>query len=183
MTIKVYISGICGSQEVRKRQQRVLFILQSMAIDLQVIDVTEPGREEELTFMQEECKKHEKKDPLPPQIFNDNEYCGDYGDFQLANDDDVVLRFLKLESGETLPSPAKDTAITNGITDHEEVKPEIQENHEVPQEPSKDTTDAVPEIPNTEQNVTGDTPQEGQGKEESSEEEESEEEESEEESD
>lgn len=47
-----------------------------MPIDLQVIDVTEPGKEEDLIFMQETAKKHNKATQLPPQIFNDNEYCG-----------------------------------------------------------------------------------------------------------
>jgi len=125
MTIKVYISGICGSQEVRKHQQRVLFILQSLPIDLQVIDVTEPGKDEDLNFMQETAKKHNKKTQLPPQIFNDNDYCGDYADFELANDDDDIMKFLKLESGpfkaEILKSGG-DTITQNGINhenDHE----------------------------------------------------------------
>ncbi|GBM07201.1 hypothetical protein AVEN_15440-1 [Araneus ventricosus] len=76
MTIKVYISGICGSQEIRKQQQRVVFILQGLQVELQIIDVTDPGKDEDLTFMQEEAKKHGKKTQLPPQIFNENEYCG-----------------------------------------------------------------------------------------------------------
>lgn len=61
---------------MRKLQQRVLFILQSLPIDLQVIDVTEPGRDDDLNFMQETVKKHDKKTQLPPQIFNDDAYCG-----------------------------------------------------------------------------------------------------------
>ena len=131
MTIKVYISGICGSQEVRKLQQRVLFILQSLPIDLQVIDVTEPGKGEDLIFMQDTAKKHNKKTQLPPQIFNDNDYCGDYADFELANDDDEIMKFLKLESG---PSKAEilksgDTITQNGIGTHENDK-EISETQE-----------------------------------------------------
>lgn len=135
MTIKVYISGICGSQEVRKHQQRVLFILQSLPIDLQVIDVTEPGRDEDLTFMQETAKKHEKKTQLPPQIFNGNEYCGDYADFELANDDDDIMKFLKLESGplkaEILKSGGtlEDIITQNGIGNHENDK-EVSETQE-----------------------------------------------------
>ncbi|GFS32274.1 SH3 domain-binding glutamic acid-rich protein homolog [Trichonephila inaurata madagascariensis] len=119
MAIKVYISGICGSQEVRKHQQRVVFILQGLPIDLQIIDVTDPGREEDLTFMQEEAKKHDKKTQLPPQIFNENEYCGDYADFELANDDDEILRFLKLEDGKSKSESSEEKITQNGIENHE----------------------------------------------------------------
>ncbi|XP_054716245.1 SH3 domain-binding glutamic acid-rich protein homolog isoform X2 [Uloborus diversus] len=120
MTIKVYVSGICGSHEVRKQQQRVLFILQSLPIDLQVIDITEPGRDEDLTYMQEEAKKHNKSTQLPPQIFNDDKYCGDYADFELANDDDVIMSFLKLEdSSEKKVETAGDVITQNGIGNHE----------------------------------------------------------------
>lgn len=122
MTIKVYTSGICGSQEVRKQQQRVIFILQSLPIDLQIIDVTDPGREEDLALMQEAAKKHDKKTQLPPQIFNENEYCGDYADFEMANDDDEILRFLKLEDGKSKSEAiinAEEKITQNGIENHE----------------------------------------------------------------
>ncbi|GFT42318.1 SH3 domain-binding glutamic acid-rich protein homolog [Nephila pilipes] len=136
MTIKVYTSGICGSQEVRKQQQRVIFILQSLPIDLQIIDVTDPGRDEDLTFMQEAAKKHDKKTQLPPQIFNENEYCGDYADFELANDDDEIMRFLKLEDSkskaETITNTESEEIITqNGIENHE-INQENPTNNEEP---------------------------------------------------
>ncbi|XP_067120376.1 SH3 domain-binding glutamic acid-rich protein homolog [Centruroides vittatus] len=119
MAIKVYISGVCGSQEVRKRQQRVLFVLTSMKIDYEVVDVTEPGRDEDKEFMKEECKKHNKENVLPPQIFNDNEYCGDYSDFEVANDDDKLLVFLKMQD----ESAANETTVNGN-------KEEINENEE-----------------------------------------------------
>ncbi|UYV68042.1 hypothetical protein LAZ67_5002896, partial [Cordylochernes scorpioides] len=83
--------------QVRKRQQRVLFTLGGMKLDHEPIDITEAGKEEEREFMREQCLKH-NKNPLPPQIFNDDEYCGDYYDFELANDDDRLLPFLKLQA-------------------------------------------------------------------------------------
>ncbi|KAG8200098.1 hypothetical protein JTE90_001954 [Oedothorax gibbosus] len=123
MVIKVYISGICGSHEVRKQQQRVLFILQSLPIDLQIVDITEPGREEDLTFMQEVAKEHNKKTQLPPQIFNGEDYCGDYSDFEVANDDDRIMGFLKLES----EAPVTQNHQTNGVS--ETVAENNSENH------------------------------------------------------
>lgn len=79
---------------MRKQQQRVLFILQSLPIDLQVIDITEPGRDEDLVFMQEGAKKHDKKTQLPPQIFNGNDYCGVCIIFILTSTSIAILDFF-----------------------------------------------------------------------------------------
>ncbi|CAL1271441.1 unnamed protein product [Larinioides sclopetarius] len=99
MTIKVYISGISGNHEIRKQQQRVLFILSSLKIDFEVIDITEMGKENEREFMRTQCKLHNKPNPLPPQIFNEDDYLGDYEDFEAANEDDQLRPFLKLGGG------------------------------------------------------------------------------------
>lgn len=95
MVIKIYISGISGNKEVKKRQQRVLMILESKNVEYQVIDITEPGKEDEKEFMQLNSNAKESKYPLPPQIFNDEDYCGDYEDFDEANEMDELEKFLK----------------------------------------------------------------------------------------
>ncbi|XP_058829433.1 midasin-like [Topomyia yanbarensis] len=109
MVIKVYISGMSGSKEVKKRQQRVTMILDSKHITYSIIDITEPGQEGEKDFMQknsEHCgatiSDQNPRHPLPPQLFNDTDYCGDYDDFDLANEIDNLEVFLKLEA----PKPA-----------------------------------------------------------------------------
>lgn len=68
---------------MKKRQQRVLMILDSKNIVYEVIDITEPGKESEKEFMQEHSTNKgatiSDQDPrhaLPPQIFCDSEYCG-----------------------------------------------------------------------------------------------------------
>ncbi len=105
MVVRVYVSGISGNKEVssttitifsmfippgnrtvnsaftssfqvKKRQQRVTMILESKNIKYNVIDITEPGKENEKEFMQENSKARDSKHPLPPQIFNDERYCG-----------------------------------------------------------------------------------------------------------
>ncbi|XP_054724435.1 SH3 domain-binding glutamic acid-rich protein homolog [Uloborus diversus] len=96
MVVKVYISGISGNHEIRKRQQRVLFILSSLKIEFEVIDITEMGKEEDREFMRSQCKLHEKEPALPPQIFNEEVYCGDYEDFEVANETSCLMQFLKL---------------------------------------------------------------------------------------
>uniref|UniRef100_T1PCR5 SH3-binding, glutamic acid-rich protein n=2 Tax=Musca domestica TaxID=7370 RepID=T1PCR5_MUSDO len=103
MVLKVYISGMSGNKEVKKRQQRVLMILESKNIAYEVIDITEPGRETDKEFMQNKSTSNgatvsdpEPRHPLPPQIFNDEEYCGDYDAFDMANEIDTLEQFLKV---------------------------------------------------------------------------------------
>ena len=62
--------------QVKKRQQRVLMILESKNVEYQVIDITEPDKEAEKEFMQANSTARDSKYPLPPQIFNDEDYCG-----------------------------------------------------------------------------------------------------------
>lgn len=63
--------------QVKKRQQRVLMILESKNIPCEIIDITEPGKESDKEFMQQNSKpRGDQKYPLPPQIFSDEEYCG-----------------------------------------------------------------------------------------------------------
>lgn len=62
---------------MKKRQQRVAMILDSKSISYDLVDITEPGKEEEKTYMQVNSKsKDGTKNALPPQIFNDDVYCG-----------------------------------------------------------------------------------------------------------
>lgn len=94
-----------GSKEVKKRQQRVSMILDSKHITYTIIDITEPGQEAEKDFMQKNAEHNgatisdqNPRHALPPQMFNDAEYCGDYDDFDLANEVDNLEVFLKIEA-------------------------------------------------------------------------------------
>jgi glutaredoxin len=51
-------------------------ILDSKSIEYVVVDITEPGKENEKEFMQQNSNAKEAKHPLPPQIFNEDNYCG-----------------------------------------------------------------------------------------------------------
>ena len=42
---------------------------------------------------------------LAPQIFNDDAYCGDYADFDLANKSGSLEAFLKLSQNERFSKP------------------------------------------------------------------------------
>uniref|UniRef100_A0A034WCZ6 SH3 domain-binding glutamic acid-rich protein-like protein n=2 Tax=Endopterygota TaxID=33392 RepID=A0A034WCZ6_BACDO len=134
MVLKVYVSGMSGNKEVKKRQQRVLMILDSKNIKYDIVDITEPGKESEKELMQTKSTSNgatvsdpEPRHPLPPQIFNQEEYCGDYDAFDLANEIDTLEQFLKL-------APADTTAVSSAQLElkqeNGEVKASDDENKE-----------------------------------------------------
>lgn len=89
-----------------------MMILESKNVTYVTVDITEPGNEEEKSFMQENAKpKDSSKHPIPPQIFNDTDYCGDYDGFDLANENDELETFLKMPLP---PSPP----VVNGNHEH-----------------------------------------------------------------
>lgn len=109
-----------GSKEVKKRQQRVTMILDSKHIPYTIVDITEPGQEAEKDFMQKNSEHNgatisdqNPRHPLPPQMFNDAEYCGDYDDFDMANEVDNLEVFLKMEA----PKPVSEDQQKNGTGD------------------------------------------------------------------
>jgi len=105
--IKIYISSLSGNKEVKKRQQRIMMILESKQIPYVLIDITEPQNEKEKDFMQanatakgETVSDVNPPHPLAPQIFNGQTYCGDYNGFELANECDTLEAFLHLPDPE-----------------------------------------------------------------------------------
>ncbi|VVC26850.1 Thioredoxin-like fold,SH3-binding, glutamic acid-rich protein [Cinara cedri] len=118
MVVKVYISGISGNKEVKKRQQRVTMILDSKSISYDLVDITEPGKEDEKMYMQTNSKtKDGSKNALPPQIFNNEIYCGDYDDFDTANELDELDKFFDIST----KNPPKEL---NGSITVEDIKVE-----------------------------------------------------------
>lgn len=96
MTIKVFVSSISGNKEVKKQQQHVLFVLSSHNIDFIEIDIADPANEELKQKMLDNSKPNKKGIILPPQVFNDDEYCGDYDEFEIAIEDVQLHQYLKL---------------------------------------------------------------------------------------
>lgn len=68
-------------KKVKKQQQHVLFVLAGHHVDYKEIDIADPSNEEEKQLMTESSKPNSKGAVLPPQIFNENEYCGVSLDF------------------------------------------------------------------------------------------------------
>lgn len=62
--------------------------------------------------MREHGKKKEGfRNVLPPQIFNGEKYCGDYDDFDIANEDDVLEEFLGIPRKTPKVEPEKTDAV------------------------------------------------------------------------
>lgn len=141
MVIKVYTSGISGNKEVKKRQQRIMMILESKGITYEAIDITEPGNEDDKQFMQDHGKpKSGAKHPLPPQIFNELDYCGDYDGFDVANENDDLETFLKLPRP---PAPVVNGTYEPPVVPVSVPAPEPEPEHST----EKDSNSQVPESP------------------------------------
>ncbi|XP_043242398.1 SH3 domain-binding glutamic acid-rich-like protein 2 isoform X2 [Amphibalanus amphitrite] len=101
MVVKVYVSEYSGNFDVKKHQQRVETVLQSVGVRHQLVDVCAPEHLEQRLFMQETARPLPgERHPLPPQIYNEQHYCGDYFDFDYANETGQLLQFLRLEEGD-----------------------------------------------------------------------------------
>lgn len=62
---------------MKKRQQRVMMILESKQIPYEAIDITDPSKETDKEFMKTNAKtRGDAKYVVAPQIFNEEEYCG-----------------------------------------------------------------------------------------------------------
>ncbi|MBN3324921.1 SH3BG protein, partial [Atractosteus spatula] len=83
--------------QIKKKQQDVVGFLEANKIDYAQMDIA--GSEENRMWMRENVpgdKKPTNGIPLPPQIFNDENYCGDYETFFNAKEENQVFAFLGL---------------------------------------------------------------------------------------
>eukprot|EP00072_Mus_musculus_P070790 XP_017172553.1 PREDICTED: SH3 domain-binding glutamic acid-rich protein isoform X2 [Mus musculus] len=90
----------CGTHEVskiRKKQQEVVGFLEANKIDFKELDIA--GDEDNRKWMRENVpgeKKPQNGIPLPPQIFNEEQYCGDFDSFFSAKEENIIYSFLGL---------------------------------------------------------------------------------------
>jgi len=146
MGIRVFISGNSGNKEMVTHQHRILMIMESMKFDYEVVDIAGPGMDEAKDFMRANSKKKEgTRHALPPQIFNEEKYCGNFEDFDIANEDDTLEEFLLLpkpvKEGE-LPKPAEGepapAPTENGDVTMSEDKAEVMKEEEAELEGAKE---------------------------------------------
>ncbi|XP_055369897.1 SH3 domain-binding glutamic acid-rich protein isoform X29 [Betta splendens] len=97
MVIKVFLASSSGSTAIKKKQQDVVAFLEALKVDYTPLDIA--CNEENRMWMRKnvpEDKKPSTGIPLPPQIFNEESYCGDYDTFFDAKEDNTVYAFLGL---------------------------------------------------------------------------------------
>jgi len=140
MGIRVFISGNSGNKEIVTHQHRILMILESCGQEFEVVDICAPGMEEARDFMRANGKKlPNQRNVLPPQIFNGEKYCGDYDDFDVANEDDTLEEFLGIPRKNPPVDPNAETKTEGEATD----KPAV--NGETPMDTSGDKAEVMKE--------------------------------------
>ncbi|XP_043929659.1 SH3 domain-binding glutamic acid-rich-like protein 2 isoform X2 [Protopterus annectens] len=100
MGIRVFVASSSASVLIKKRQQEILDFLEVHKIDFAEVDITMV--EGQRIWMYKNIPKEKQPsqgNPLPPQIFNGNQYCGDYDDFFEAKESNTVFSFLGVKPG------------------------------------------------------------------------------------
>uniref|UniRef100_A0A8C9U2S5 SH3 domain binding glutamate-rich protein n=1 Tax=Scleropages formosus TaxID=113540 RepID=A0A8C9U2S5_SCLFO len=123
MVIKVFLASLSGSTAIKKKQQDVLGFLDALKIEYAEMDIA--SNEENRMWMRENVpgeKKPKNGIPLPPQIFNEENYCGDYDTFFDAKEGNQVFEFLGLP-----PPPGSKKKVPREEEEEEEIKEEEYE--------------------------------------------------------
>merc|ERR1711970_1673182 len=95
---------------------RISMVLTTRIIPFDSIDISAPGMEEMRRFMRERGRKREgQRNVLPPQIFNGEEYRGDYEEFDIANEDDELEEFLGIPRKNPKVLPIKTGAVAPDV--------------------------------------------------------------------
>ncbi|XP_040030312.1 SH3 domain-binding glutamic acid-rich protein isoform X29 [Gasterosteus aculeatus] len=130
MVIKVFLASASGSTAIKKKQQDVVGFLEALKVDYAQLDIA--CNEDNRMWMREnvpEEKKPANGIPLPPQIFNEEDYCGDYETFFDAKEDNAVYSFLGLP-----PPPGSKQAQAEDVEEEEEEEEEQEEEEAEAQE-------------------------------------------------
>nr|XP_046160050.1 SH3 domain-binding glutamic acid-rich-like protein isoform X1 [Oncorhynchus gorbuscha] len=97
MVIKVFIASSSGSTAIKKQQQDIMGFLTVNKIDFEECDIV--TSEDNRKWMRENVPEDFRPItgvPLPPQIFNEEQYCGNYEAFFDAREEHAVYAFLGL---------------------------------------------------------------------------------------
>ncbi|KAM9358942.1 SH3 domain-binding glutamic acid-rich protein isoform 4-T4 [Symphorus nematophorus] len=137
MVIKVFLATSSGSTAIKKKQQDVVGFLEAIKVDYTQLDIA--CNEENRMWMRQNVPTEKKPTngiPLPPQIFNEESYCGDYDTFFEAKEDNTVYAFLGLPPPPGSKEAADKAPIVENGTHAEETKAEenLDDSVEVPVE-------------------------------------------------
>nr|XP_046150014.1 SH3 domain-binding glutamic acid-rich-like protein isoform X28 [Oncorhynchus gorbuscha] len=156
MVIKVFLASSSGSTAIKKKQQDVLGFLEALKVDYAPLDIA--CNEDNRMWMRENVpveKKPTNGIPLPPQIFNEESYCGDYETFFDAKEDNAVFAFLGLPP----PPGSKKREVPmeefNGDEHTEEVEAEV--GGETGEEAAEEAAAAEEKVEKAEEEAVEDT--------------------------
>uniref|UniRef100_A0A8C6XHP8 SH3 domain binding glutamate rich protein like 2 n=1 Tax=Naja naja TaxID=35670 RepID=A0A8C6XHP8_NAJNA len=88
-----------AGSKIKKRQQDIVRFLEANKIDFEEVDIT--MSEDQRRWMYKNIPQDKlpaQGNPLPPQIFSNDEYCGDYDSFFESKESNTVFTFLRLKS-------------------------------------------------------------------------------------
>ncbi|XP_073440791.1 SH3 domain-binding glutamic acid-rich protein isoform X1 [Dendrobates tinctorius] len=126
MVIKVFVATVAGSTAIKKKQQEVVGFLEANRIDFEEKDIA--CNDDNRQWMRENVpgeKKPKNGIPLPPQIFNEEQYCGDFESFFDAKEGNEIYVFLGLA-----PPASKKISDTPAVTDLSEANPPEEKQEE-----------------------------------------------------
>merc|ERR1711994_850295 len=114
---------------ITNSQHRIIMILKSLGIPMDCVDISAPGMDDQRDLMRASAKKKEgQRHALPPQIFNGEKYCGDYDDFDAANEDDELEEFLGIPRKTPMVVPGKeDEAVKENDENHHQIRLQLKE--------------------------------------------------------
>ncbi|XP_054884021.1 SH3 domain-binding glutamic acid-rich protein isoform X3 [Poeciliopsis prolifica] len=135
MVIKVFLATSSGSTAIKKKQQDVVGFLEALKVEYAELDIA--CNEQNRMWMRQNVPEEKKPSngiPLPPQIFNEESYCGDYDTFFDAKEDNAVYAFLGLPpppgSKEALQAE-KEHIMQNGTQAEENPDDSVKHNGDV----------------------------------------------------
>lgn len=95
MVLRIFFTSTTGRRDIRKGQIHLFSVLSSWKYPYQAIDLGAPENERERQLLSTIAKKSDDGQVILPQIFHQDEYCGDYRDFLEAIEGEKMSNFLK----------------------------------------------------------------------------------------
>ncbi|XP_061427340.1 adapter SH3BGRL-like isoform X5 [Lethenteron reissneri] len=159
MVIRVFTAALAGSAVIKKKQQDVVGFLESNRIAYEELDIAMNDINRQ--WMRENvpgARRPVAGYPLPPQIFNEESYCGDYEAFFNAKENEAILTFLGIA-----PPPQEKAEVEEAAVEETLEEPQA-EDHETEEDPEdepvtedEDEAEAVSEEEAEEEPAEGDS--------------------------
>ncbi|XP_028320117.1 SH3 domain-binding glutamic acid-rich protein isoform X7 [Gouania willdenowi] len=146
MVIKVFLATSSGSTAIKKKQQDVVGFLEALKVEYTQLDIA--CNEENRMWMRQnvpEEKKPANGIPLPPQIFNEEGYCGDYETFFDAKEENSVYNFLGLAPPPGSKEAVKAESVEDGTDPDESLNDSLQAQAEEEEEQEEEEAEVQEE--------------------------------------